>query len=216
MYFKDKRFVLLDFDDTLCMTRVQCFALENEVLSILGRPAMSSDVHRRTWGQPLQSAISERSPGVDVGAFMEVFHKTMPRYLDAGKLDVIPEENLKLLHQLVNRGISVGILTSRTLEESKHLLSSNHPLTSVVSCFFHKDNCSHHKPDPRVFDAFFSDFDILPKEVIYIGDNPSDAAAASRAGIDFIANLESGLRSVNDFVDYPVLGFISCFVELGD
>lgn len=61
--------VVIDLDDTLCLTEAACFEMENEVLERMGRLPMPREVHLETWGRPLFEAISDRAPGIDVEAF---------------------------------------------------------------------------------------------------------------------------------------------------
>lgn len=63
------RAVVIDFDDTLCLTEEACFDLENEVLRRIGRKPQTRSIHKSTWGRPLFEAIKVRSPGVDVEEF---------------------------------------------------------------------------------------------------------------------------------------------------
>ncbi|MEV4090096.1 hypothetical protein AB0J43_58495, partial [Nonomuraea fuscirosea] len=63
------RAVVLDVDDTLCLTEAACFDLENDVLARLGREPMSRAAHVATWGLPLLQAMPRRSPGLDLDAF---------------------------------------------------------------------------------------------------------------------------------------------------
>lgn len=64
--------VVLDLDDTLCLTEEACFEMENEILRKMGRAEMARDIHISTWGKPLYEAILLRSPGVDLERFKEL------------------------------------------------------------------------------------------------------------------------------------------------
>ena len=44
--------LIIDVDDTLCLTEAACFDMENETLMAMGRAPMSREVHINTWGQP--------------------------------------------------------------------------------------------------------------------------------------------------------------------
>lgn len=45
--------VVIDVDDTLCLTEAACFDLENETIQRMGRQPMERNVHLSTWGQPV-------------------------------------------------------------------------------------------------------------------------------------------------------------------
>lgn len=206
--------VILDLDDTLCLTEAICFEIENEALARLGRPPGLRSVHQATWGQMLNLAISQRSPGVDVDAFMQAFQPVNEAYVAAGKLDVVPPENYQALDELIAAGYHLMVLTSRTRAELAHLLEPDHLLASRVEAFYYRENLDYHKPDPRAFAGLLRDHALTPRECVYVGDSPGDAAGAQAAGLRFIASLESGLRSRADFSDHRVDSFIRAFPEL--
>lgn len=209
--------VILDFDDTLCLTEAACFALENETLLAMGRKPMSREVHKRTWGKPLFEAMLERSPGIDVGKFREVFAPILKRYTDEGKLDYIDDQNYKALDALSAINKELVILTSRTHTEVEHLMAPDHALAERIETFYYKDNMQYHKPDPRAFRHIEEAHGWKPDECVYVGDSLSDALAAKGAGMHFIACLESGLRTKADFEqqsDAPVDAYITHFSDI--
>jgi phosphoglycolate phosphatase len=206
--------VIFDFDDTLCLTEEACFNMENEILVEMGRPKMSREIHQATWGKPIIEAIAQRSPGIDQVEFSKRFPEIYERTVKAGKLDVVPEENIRIVKQLADENKYIAILTSRTGAEIAHLKAENHPLGVIVKDFYHKDNTNNFvKPNPRVFDVIFQQ-GYKPEECVYIGDSISDGAAALGAGMRFIASLESELRTRKDFSEYQVDAFIKDLTEL--
>lgn len=208
--------VVLDLDDTLCLTEEACYALENKTLVAMGRSAMSREVHLRTWGKPLFQVITERSPGIDVAAFRVAYTPFIKEAIASGDLDKIPDENLEVVDNLVLSGIAVVILTSREHAELEHILGTDHILNGRVEAFYYKDNMQYHKPDPRAFEHIEREHGWLPEECVYVGDSIGDAAAATGAHLHFVASLESGLRTMKDFDGYPVAAFIHKFTELPD
>lgn len=206
--------VLLDFDDTLCLTEEGCFYMENAIVEEMGQKPMTRDIHRKTWGQPLQEAITKRVPGIDAKQFMELIGKRLPEYIKKGMLDVVPEKNLEVLTKLKENGKKLAIVTSRSLIEVTHLLHENHPLTNLLDAFYHRDNLEYLKPDPRVFEKVMRDFSVNPEECVYIGDSVSDAKAAKGAGMHFIAVMESGLRTKEDFAKEHVDFYAEKFTDV--
>ncbi len=206
--------VIFDFDDTLCLTEQACFHLENESLALMHRPPMSREIHQSTWGEYLGEAIKKRSPGIDPEDFLKVHRRLVADYQARGKLDAITEENQKTLDELASEGYQLMILTGREKYELEHLMHPSHHLSARISHFYHKDNNTHHKPDPRTFGVIEREHGLKPEECIYVGDSVGDAAAAKGANLHFIASLESGLRTKEDFKEYPVDIFISRFGEV--
>ena len=106
------------------------------------------------------------------------------------------------------------LLTSRSEQEVAHFLAPDHPLAARIGAIYHSGNMRYRKPSPFAFDELLTDHRLLPSQCVYVGDSPSDAAAAKGAGLYFIACLQGGLRSSVDFSDYDVDAFIETFPDL--
>ena len=206
--------MIVDIDDTLCLTEEASFHLENEVLAQMGRPPMPRALHLSTWGAPLLEAMPHRSPGLDLARFAALFPAAHQRYLADGKLDVIPPENLAALDHLVLEGRTVMLLTSRAEPEVRHLLDPDHVLSTRVTGAYHQGNTRYRKPDPRVFDELLTETAVSPSECVYIGDSPGDALAAGGAGLHFIACLQSGVRRLDEFDPRYVSAAVNSFPEI--
>lgn len=193
------KLVLLDFDDTLCLSEESCFHFENEVAQSMGFSAMSREVHKSTWGQHLQEAILDRIPGIDSKEFMSRFEARVPQAIKEGRFDSVPPRNLAILETIKDEGKKIALITSRSLIEVKAIMDTSHPLSNKIDAFYHRDNVTHIKPDPRVFNKALYEFDVMPIECVYVGDTLKDGFAAKNAGMDFIAVLESGLVSKDTF-----------------
>lgn len=207
------RAVIVDFDDTLCLTEQATFELENDALQQMNRPPQQREVHLRTWGQPLYEAIKERSPGVDVQAFRRILTKTHMQWVKEKRIDALAPENLHALDQLLAAGKEVFVLTSRSHGEILHLLEPDHELATRVKAFYYRDTMSHHKPDPRAFDNLLKENQLKPEECVYIGDSLTDAQAAKGARVHFVACLEAGLRTKQDFSAEAVDVFTKRFAD---
>jgi phosphoglycolate phosphatase len=206
--------VVIDLDDTLCLTEATCFEVENKALIEMGREPMARDIHINTWGRPLFEAISARSPGIDIKTFKTYYHPIVADYTKKGKWLSIPEENYAAMDRLVELDKLILVLTSRTHGEMEDLLEPDHLLASRVKAFYYKDNMQYHKPDPRAFNELLRDNKLTPGSCVYVGDSVSDAIASKEAGLKFIASLESGLRQKSDFKSWQVDKFIYRFPEV--
>lgn len=206
--------VVIDFDDTLCLTEQACFELENEVLRLMGRPPQEREVHRKTWGQPLYEAITVRSPGVDAVVFRQIMEEQIPVWVLEGKLDAVNPKNFDALDEVASQGKELYILTSRTHKEVEHLMEADHDLAGRIKAFYYRDIMEYHKPDPRAFDVLLNNHGLARSECVYVGDSPSDAAAAKQGHMHFIASLESGVRTREDFAAFEVDAFIDYLTDL--
>lgn len=206
--------VIVDFDDTLCLTEEACFYLENEALKQIGRPPFDRDIHKKTWGMPTFQAIELRSPGTDVATFTQKLEEIHTQWVMDKKVDDIPLHNLEALDALIASGKMVFVLTGRTDPEVKHLIAPDHGLASRLSGFYHHDTVEFRKPDPRVFQELLRDHRLVPHECVYVGDSITDAQATKAAGLHFIACLEAGIRTREDFAKEGVDRFITRFADL--
>ncbi len=198
------KLVLLDFDDTICLSEESCFHFENEIAISMGLKPMDRTIHRITWGQNLKEAIKERIPGINVGEFMRRFDKMLPQAIKEGKMDAIPERNLLVLDKLRANGKKIAVVTSRSYVEVKPMISLYHPLGNRVDAFYHRDNSDHLKPDPRVFSKVLYEFDVTPNETVYVGNALKDGFAAKGADLCFVAVLESELITKQAFINVNI------------
>ena len=207
------KLVVVDFDDTLCLTEEATFHIENEVAVELGYAPMTREAHKKNWGKNLAEAITERIPGVEVEKFLFRLEEVHMIHAASGKVDTVSEQNLQALDQIIDSGLKLGLLTARSFREAQHLLHQDHPLSKRIERFYHMDNSEFSKPDPRAFEKILRDFNVVPDETVYIGDAFGDAICANGAGVHFIAVMESGIRSKEDFKEYNVDYFAPTFVE---
>ena len=163
----------------------------------------------------LGEAVPIRSGGVaDVERFWQLFPENYQTFVDNGLLDAVSAENITALKEIQAMHLAHFVLTSRTLAEMGHLMSDKSPLHGLIDAFYYQENMEFHKPDPRAFAHIEQLHGLKPENCVYIGDQPGDAAAANGAGLRFIANLEEGLRTEDDFRNYTIDAFISIYAEL--
>lgn len=94
--------------------------------------------------------------------------------------------------------LRVGMLTSRNRENLMAVVK-HYALTHLFDCIQAKDDWPLVKPDPRSFIYTFERLAVVPNECIYIGDTPSDFAAAHGAGVENLSVL-TGIFSKADFL----------------
>jgi phosphoglycolate phosphatase len=208
------KLVIVDFDDTLTLTEEAAFAIENSVAEQMGFLPMTREDHQKNWGKPLQEAIVERIPGINVDAFMKIMEKELPIFASKGLVDKVTKKNIAVLEKLRSEGIRLAILTSRVQQEMIHILDTSHELHQWIEKVYYADNSSYLKPDPRAFDQILAHFSVDPTEALYVGDSLGDGVGAKGAGLHFIALLESGLRTEEDFKSVSVDYFAQQFPDI--
>jgi phosphoglycolate phosphatase len=207
--------VIFDFDDTLCLTKEDYIRLENKALKHFGKKQISRQELEKHWGTPLTDYVKNCYPDLDFEEFKRILDEVyLPKFVASGQMDKVPEENLEALDQLARQGKQLMVLTARNESAVIHLMDPEHHIGSRVAAFYHHGNNPYSKPDPKTFDVLRKYHELQPTECIYVGDRQGDAAAAKKAGLYFIATLESGFFGKNDFADYEVDEFINKLPEV--
>ena len=75
------------------------------------------------------------------------------------------------------------------------------------------EDVSRHKPDPESLLLAMEQLGVGPEEVLYVGDSVSDARAAQRAGVRFVAAL-SGPTPREAFEGDAVYAVIESLIDL--
>lgn len=208
------KLILVDFDDTLCLSEESCFHLENEIAAKLGFPPMTRSAHQADWGQPLRTAITKRIPGIDAEKFMAMFPEVSKKRIEEGTFDHISDANLAVLRDLRLKGYKVVIQTPRQQCEVKYLITDRSPLMSVIDGFFYQERTNCWAPDPHALLLPVRLFNATPQETVYVGESMLDVEWCKAANIHFIASLESGWVTKKELETAGATLFINIFTEL--
>ncbi len=191
MINKNYKVVAFDFDDTLVATIKNVWKQHKHVALTEFGVTITDDDMRRVWGKPFHSMVEE--------LYGHPFERVEPHLLREKPnfpKEIFPESK-RLLKNLRAAGKIIALVTSTNTRSLAGDFVHNAIEQGTFDHVFTIDDCQHHKPDKRVFDPLLGHgYD--PKEVIYIGDAPTDFYAARDAGFDFIG-VGTGLLSPEDF-----------------
>ncbi|MCX7996377.1 MAG: HAD-IA family hydrolase [Patescibacteria group bacterium] len=174
------RTVLFDFDGTIADTLSYGVSLFNEIRSAQGKKII----------QPQEIGEYRSLPYAKVMTMLGVSWIELPglllqlrNRLHENMAKIRPYNGmLEVLASLHNAGIEIGILTSNSRKNVELFLSNNsiQTVSSVISLpsLFGKDHALR---------LFMRERHLKQSEVIYIGDELRDIAAARKAGIRVIA-----------------------------
>ena len=87
---------------------------------------------------------------------------------------------LRLVDALRKNGYKVGLLSNNTLKAAKHIRATglvDHFDVCVISA-----EVGMSKPDPKIFEYFFSRLGVSPEEAIFIDDAEKSLSTASEVG----------------------------------
>ena len=130
----------------------------------------------------------ELGPDPDSARIAEIMEEMRTKYPtnSGGKVDLI-DGALDLLHLLKQRGLKIGVVTSRSLIAEKQWrelarLEVDHFFDCVVTAFD-----SRRKPAPDTVFECLGNFNVRPEECIIIGDSLADVIAGKAAGVKTVA-----------------------------
>jgi phosphoglycolate phosphatase len=179
-----KRLVILDCDGVLFDSSASNVAFYNAILDRMGRPPLDAE------GEVLAHWMGSPQLIARLFADDEEGHRaarTVARDLDYTPflhlMQPVPElaETLRWIHER-----SATALATNRGSTVPHLLV-HFGLDSHFDLVVGTNDVAHPKPAPDMLLHCLDHFALAPRDAIYVGDSPSDRAAAQAAGIDFIA-----------------------------
>ncbi len=189
--------VIFDLDDTLIETHPQVWKLHKYVAKNFYNVDLTEEKLRENWGKPLDRLMEQLYEFGDtvenmLAAILSVKHQFPLKVKDG---------SVNLIHELHDKGLKVGIVSSTTRYfMDGHLSNFNFPVDKFFAIQTAEDT-KIHKPDPDVFLPVFKklfDAGIKKEEIVYVGDSMDDMRAAFGAGIGFIA-ITTGIFTKEDF-----------------
>ncbi|MFW6035776.1 MAG: HAD family hydrolase [Halothermotrichaceae bacterium] len=170
--------VIFDFDGTLFNTN----ELIREGFKYTIKKELNRDIDEQKlfeiWGKPLE---------VQMKAFSKKKYKTMIKtyrnyyFRHSDKIDTFPGA-VETVKTLKDNNYKVAILTNKGKNGLiKGLKEFN--LIDDLDCFLSREDVKHHKPDPEGFIKIMNNTGLKSKELLMVGDSPSDIKGAQNVGI---------------------------------
>lgn len=107
-------------------------------------------------------------------------------------------------------GISTSIITSKPRENTQFLCDKLNIPSDFLVC---GDDYCHGKPNAFVASTVLENFDVLPSEVLYVGDMVVDFQFALNTGMRFVFFDGNGINRLPDNI-VNAIDTISCLTEL--
>lgn len=208
------RAVLFDFDYTLADSSAAVVDCCSGALASMGLPAAAPEDIRRTIGLSIPDTLA-RLAGEEHRHREPEFRLHWRR-----RSDVIMVEQTYLYDEartaaatLREQGVAAGIVSTKWRQRIVDVLVRE-SLIDSFSVIVGGDNVAEHKPDPEGLHAAAKSLGAAPAEVIYVGDSTTDAKAAGRAGMPFVAVL-SGVTEAREFDVFEPLRVLAHVGEIG-
>ena len=188
--------VLFDFDDTLVGTHAAIWDLHRHIAKTYYQIDLSDEILKEYWGQPLP-ILAKQYYKTDLSD--EAIARMVSHQLDFPKLRFPDTANV--IRELSKLNKILGIVSATT----RPILIKDAEIAEIpinlIGYIQTAEESTTHKPDPRVFDQTRKWLDVkevMPNEVLYIGDGLQDALASTGAGFQFLG-VTTGLVSKKDF-----------------
>lgn len=172
--------VLFDVDGTLTDSESLLVNSLIGAMGELGIPTPDIDLHALAMRNP-KRLVLEKLGAANVSTALECWNRRL--------LAMMPDSRLfpgaaGAVHTLHEMGCALGVVTARTGAEtdSDPAMTPLQPLFTVRAC---AEDTTEHKPHPAPLLHCLKLLNLGPKDVLYVGDSPTDAAAAHAAGMDF-------------------------------
>lgn len=171
--------ILFDVDGTLLDSFAVYQTIMRQILPKFGKAA-SISILRQTFAMSVSQAIQQF--GISEYERSEL-ERDYDKVMASGQLKELPFKGvIKLLAQLHQRSIKLGVVTSRSRRDTMVLTKLPLPTMNVIVT---ADEVNHPKPHPESLCRALEFLKIAPDQGLYIGDDISDIQAAQAAGVDF-------------------------------
>jgi HAD superfamily hydrolase (TIGR01509 family) len=183
--------VLLDMDGVIVDSREAWFQAFQQTTGI-SREAFDE----RYWGRDLNANL------IELGLRKKAFcHEVFPQHATwVKKMDGVE----KTLHQLLEKGLSLAVITNTTASCTRNILS-RHGLTDFFHAIVTSDAVEHGKPDPEIIERACAALKVSPLQAVVVGDSPHDIRAGKRAGSWTVGVGVDGDDRINALHELPAL-----------
>jgi phosphoglycolate phosphatase len=202
------RAIICDFDFTLADSSPGVVACVNEALAGLGLPRASAARIHATIGLSLPHTFQTLT-GIADTALATDFTRRFVAHADQVMhgLTLLYPWVAETVATLREAGHRLGIVSSKYRYRIERILAEG-GLASQFEVVIGGEDVVQHKPHPDGLLLALQRLHLPATDVLYVGDHPVDAEAASRVGVPFMAVL-TGTSDVPSFAPYPVYSFLA-------
>jgi phosphoglycolate phosphatase len=201
------RAVILDFDYTLADSSEGTIRCINHALAGLGLPLTTPEMAKQTIGLSLPDTLTflvgAPSPS-QVERFTQLFLEMSERVMVAQT--VLLPGAFDAMAELRRRCLPLAIVSTKYRRRIEAVLERE-GLYNMFEVVIGGDDVAQPKPAPEGLLLAASRLRLEPACCLYVGDSPTDAEAARRAGMPFIATL-SGVTLPEALAAYQPLALI--------
>ncbi len=207
--------LLFDFDYTLADSARPCAECVNFALQQMNIPAVPYETACRTIGLSLPDIFEKLAGSKEVHQKEEFARwflvKAEEVMVDWTRMMApVPA----LLPILKHKGTRLGIVSTKYRHRMVSILNRE-KLTSYFDIIIGAEDVKQFKPHPEGIQKAMQALKAANATTLYIGDSPTDALSAARAGIDFMAVL-TGTTTADEFRVHQPIAVLPHLGELAE
>ncbi len=190
MVTRPLRAVLYDLDGVLIESRATWYQVILDAARHYGRPPIERDHFYGTFGQGIRRDVEQFFPMATEGELTRLYHERM--LARAHEVDFI-EHALETLEAVGSLGVAQAIVTNTPVDLAREILGRT-GIRSRVDAFAAAGEAPE-KPAPDLVRLALARLGARADEAIYVGDSPTDVAAARAAAIEMVGyRIDADLR----------------------
>jgi pyrophosphatase PpaX len=172
--------VLFDFDGTLADTDQLILNSFKHIYSLFNDGKYDEEYVRGTFGEPLRTTMSRDFEQFNMEDVLARYREyQVQRFND----EVVLYETVKeTLEYLKNKGIKMGVVTSR-LKQSTHDALKFFNIAKYFGVVVTADDTEKHKPHKEPLIKALNELGSTTDETLYVGDSKFDMECAINAGV---------------------------------
>ena len=205
--------LLFDFDYTLADSSIAVVRCANHALTGMGLEPASPDAIRRTIGLSLPDTLAALAGEEHLSRALEFrrLWRELSDHIMVRDTKLLPGM-VEALEPLREKGLRLGIVSTKYRSRIAAVLDRE-GVGYLFDTIVGGEDVSEHKPHPEGLLRALEQLDLAASATLYIGDSTTDAAAAQRAGVEFIAVL-SGVTEEAEFVGHQTRAVVGGLGEL--
>lgn len=187
--------IIFDLDGTLLNTIDDLNNSINDTFKYYGLKKRNTTKETMSQvGHGMKNFIEKCFPGKDEEYILKALNVFLDAYSKQYTKCTKPYEGIsELIDFLIQNGYKVGVNSNKNHEYTKHLIEMHFPNIDINFVTGIKEG-DKIKPDPSNVNKVIKKMGLNNKEVLYVGDSPTDLKTAANANLKFIA-VSWGYRS---------------------
>jgi len=207
------RAILFDFDYTLADSSRGIVTCVNHALAAMGLSSVAAEQIHPTVGLPLEVMFTRLVPAEPATRAAE-FKRYFVAHADEvmNPLTVLFPGAAETIRDLRRRGLALGIVTTKFRYRIEGVMQRE-GLLDAFGAIIGAEDVARLKPAPDGLWLACQLLSSAPDATLYVGDSPTDAEAAQRAGLPFVG-VRSGVTSAEAFAPFGPLAVLPAVSKL--